>query len=103
MAALTDPALGFDVTGKLANRQLDLDAKVGSPALDVAAKGRLDLARSRFVGVEVLAKLLKPQAASPTLSGQDVRAAADAERRLRPPGGRLRHQGGEAGLRRDRG
>jgi len=72
--ALTDPALAFDVTGKMQGRQLDLDAHVGSSALDVAAKGRLDLAHSRFVGVKVDARLLKPQAASPKLTGRDVRA-----------------------------
>jgi translocation and assembly module TamB len=73
--ALTDPALGFDVTARMRDRQLDLDAKVASSALDVAAKGRLDLAHSHFVGVKVDARLLKPDAASPKLSGRDVRAS----------------------------
>jgi translocation and assembly module TamB len=73
--ALTDPALAFDVTAHMQNRQLDLDARVGSAALDVAARGRLDLARSRFVGVKVDARLLEPQAASPKLTGADVRAS----------------------------
>jgi translocation and assembly module TamB len=73
--ALTDPALAFDVTAKMQDRQLDLDARVGSSAIDVAARGRLDLAHSRFVAVKVDARLLKPQAASPKLSGRDVRAS----------------------------
>ncbi|MBE7219731.1 MAG: hypothetical protein INR64_14760, partial [Caulobacteraceae bacterium] len=74
VAALTAPALAFDLTGKLENRQLDGAVRVSSDALDVAAKGRLDLARSAFKGVVVDARLLKPQAASPKLNGRDVRA-----------------------------
>ncbi len=73
--ALSDPALAFDVTARMQERQLDIDARIGSSAIDLAAKGRLDLARSRFVGVKVDARLLKPQAASPSLSGRDVRAS----------------------------
>ncbi len=73
--ALTAPALGLDISGRLQDRQLDLDARFGSSALTLAAKGRLDLARSRFLGVKVDARLLKPEAASPKLSGRDVRAA----------------------------
>ena len=75
VAALTAPALAFDVSGRLQDRQLDLDGRLGSDAFDLAAKGRLDLARSRYLGVRVDARLLKPQAASPKLSGQDVKAA----------------------------
>ncbi len=74
VAALTAPALAFDLTGKLQDRQLDGTARIGSDALDVNAKGRLDLARSAFRAVVVDARLLKPQAASPKLNGRDVRA-----------------------------
>ena len=74
VAALTAPALAFDLSGKLLERQLDGRVRLSSSALDLAAQGRLDLARSAFAGVKVDARLLKPEAASPKLNGRDVRA-----------------------------
>ena len=74
VVALTAPALGFDVTGKLQDRRLDATARLGSDALTLAAAGRFDLARSRYDGVTVDARLLRPEAAAPKLHGQDVRA-----------------------------
>lgn len=73
-AALTAPQLAFDVSGKLSDRRLDASAKLGSDAFTLAAGGRFDLARSRYAGVVVDARLLRPEAAAPKLHGEDVRA-----------------------------
>jgi len=77
--ALTQPALGIDISGRLQKRQLVGRARLASAAMTLAAAGRLDLARSRFVGVNVAARLLRPEAASPQLKGQDLTANLQLE------------------------
>jgi translocation and assembly module TamB len=71
-AALTQPALAIDLSGRLKDRQLAGRARLGSAAMTLAADGRLDLARNRFVGVSLAGRLLRPEAASPQLRGQDI-------------------------------
>ena len=93
VAALTDPALAFDLTGKLANRQLDLQARLGSSALGPRryrpARPRAQPLRRREGGcaaAETVGRLAQALR-------QGRARAADAERRLRPPAGGLRHLG----------
>jgi translocation and assembly module TamB len=74
-AALTSPALGFDLSGRLRKRQLDVSAGLASAAFIVTGGGRLDLANGRYQGVRVAARLVKPGAAAPQLNGRDIVAA----------------------------
>jgi translocation and assembly module TamB len=79
-AELTAPGLDFDLSGQMPqDRQLDAKARLASAAIEVNAAGRFDLARSRYVGVRADARLLKPEAASPQLTGKDMGATLAIE------------------------
>ena len=75
VAKLTDPSVAITATAVAANRILDTDVHLSSPALDLIARGKLDLGAGRYDGVKVDARLLKPEAAMGNVSGRDVRAA----------------------------
>lgn len=75
IAKLTEPGLTIAATATAANRALDTEIHVASSALDVTARGKLDLGAGRYDGVRVDARLLKPGAVTATVTGRDVRAA----------------------------
>jgi len=62
------------VTGeaKLADRQLDSTMSLRSPALTVDMEGVLDLAQGAFDGLQVNARLLKPPALFPNMTGRNI-------------------------------
>lgn len=72
---LTAPALNVDMTAKLAERRVDLNATLKSDALAADAAGVIDLANSRFGGLRVNAQLLTPGAIMGKVAGRDVRAS----------------------------
>lgn len=74
-ARLTAPALAVDLTTTLAQRRADTHLSLRSSALALKADGTLDLARSRFEGVQVDARLLTPGSIAPNLNGRDVGAS----------------------------
>nr|WP_295659030.1 translocation/assembly module TamB domain-containing protein [Polymorphobacter sp.] len=75
LGKLTEPALAVTATAVAANRVVDADVHLSSPALDLTARGKLDLGAGRYDGIKVAARLLKPAAAMANVSGRDVRAA----------------------------
>ncbi|MEO9131911.1 MAG: hypothetical protein ABI240_11955, partial [Sphingomonas sp.] len=72
---LTAPGLLVDLTTTLAKRSADTRLSLRSDALAVTASGLLDLANSRFGGVQVEAQLLTPGSIAPKLNGRDVHAS----------------------------
>lgn len=72
---LTAPALVVDLTTTLANRRANTKLSVRSDALAVTANGMIDLAQSRFEGMQIEANLLTPGSIAPNLNGRDVRAS----------------------------
>ncbi|MFA6114755.1 MAG: translocation/assembly module TamB domain-containing protein [Sphingomonas sp.] len=72
---LTAPALLVDLTTTLAQRRANTKLSVRSDALAVTANGMIDLAQSRFEGLQVEASLLTPGSIAPNLNGRDVRAS----------------------------
>jgi translocation and assembly module TamB len=75
VARLTAPGLLVDLSTTLAQRRADTHVSLRSDALAVTASGLLDLASSRFGGVQVEAQLLTPGSIGPHLNGRDVRAS----------------------------
>ncbi|GAA0316386.1 translocation/assembly module TamB domain-containing protein [Sphingomonas oligophenolica] len=75
VARLTAPSLIVDLTTTLARRRADTHMTLRSDALAVTANGLLDLANSRFGGVQVDAQLLTPGSIAPNLKGSGVRAS----------------------------
>jgi translocation and assembly module TamB len=74
--ALLAPAVAFDLSGHMQNRQLDAQVRLASAALEVSAAGRLDLAHDAFSALRIDGRLLKPVAVSSTLTGRDIRVSA---------------------------
>jgi translocation and assembly module TamB len=74
-ARLTDPGLTIAATATAAKRTLDTDIRLSSPALELAARGKLDLGAGRYNSVRIDTRLLKPGAAFAGVTGRDVRAA----------------------------
>ncbi len=72
---LTAPALLVDLTTTLAHRRANTKLSVRSDALAVTANGMIDLAQSRFEGMQIEASLLTPGSIAPNLNGRDVRAS----------------------------
>ncbi len=72
---LFGPVTRIDVTTTLDERRADLRLRLGSSALAVAAEGLVDLGQNRFEGMRVAARLLRPGAIAPNLSGRDAQIA----------------------------
>lgn len=72
---LTAPRLSVAIDAAFADRVADVKAQLRSSALQVAADGKLDLARSRFDGFRTEAMLLTPGAIAPNLNGRSVRGS----------------------------
>ena len=75
-ARLTDPAIQLDLTTTLANRTADTRLQAHSDAFALDASGLIDLGQSRFGNLRVEARLPRPGAIAPNVSGRDVRVAA---------------------------
>lgn len=72
---LTAPRLDVAIDAALAERVVDLKARLRSAALQVTGDGKLDLANSRFGDFRVDGALLTPGAIAPNLNGHSVRLA----------------------------
>ncbi len=72
-ARLADP-LTITASAVAANRTIDTDVDLTSAALDLVARGKLDLGAGRYNGVRIDARLLKPAQAYAGVTGRDVRA-----------------------------
>ncbi|SNS42513.1 autotransporter secretion inner membrane protein TamB [Sphingomonas laterariae] len=70
---LTAPRILVTGEAKLADRRLDSTLSLRSPALTIDLAGVLDLAESGFDGVQVNARLLKPPAMFPNMTGNNIR------------------------------
>ena len=71
-AALLGPAMRVTGNARLDQRRLDTHLAVASPALALTANGVVDLAQGGFDAMRLDARLLRPQAALPSLSGRDI-------------------------------
>ncbi|HYD12483.1 MAG TPA: translocation/assembly module TamB domain-containing protein [Allosphingosinicella sp.] len=72
---LAEPAAMLHASGRLVQRRADLRVRLYSRAFAAAAEGRIDLGNNRYEELRVAARLLRPGAIAPDLSGQDVRLA----------------------------
>jgi translocation and assembly module TamB len=84
-ADLTAPLVQLNLVTTFAERRADLRLRAQSAALAVAAEGLLDLGASRLTNMRVAARLLRPAAIAPNLSGRDIRIAAVLNGALRTP------------------
>ena len=73
---LTAPLIRVDAAATLADRQLDGSLALKTPEIEFLGSGRLDLAASAFKGVVVDARLLKPPAMFPNMTGHNIRLHA---------------------------
>jgi len=73
---LSDPTIGISGAATLAERKLDGSISLKTPALEISASGLLDLAVPAFDDVIVDARLLKPPALFPNMTGRDIRLHA---------------------------
>ena len=76
---LTAPRIRVNGTATLGERQLEGALALRSAALAVDANGRLDLAGSRFRDVRLAARLLRPPALFPNMTGRDIALRAVLE------------------------
>lgn len=74
-ARLLGPMLRLDGSATLAERRAAISLRAVSPALDVAARGQIDLAASRFGSLRVDARVLRPEALLDDARGSDLRLA----------------------------
>jgi len=75
-ARLLSPALAVSGEMTVAKKRGDLQLRLASRGLEIAASGELDFADELFKSFEVNARLLRPQDINPQLGGQDVRLRA---------------------------
>jgi translocation and assembly module TamB len=73
---LTAPRVRVDGAGALRDRRLAGRLSLRSAALRIDARGTLDLAQSRYDGVEIAADLLQPPAMFPNMTGRQIRLSA---------------------------
>ncbi|MBB6226143.1 translocation and assembly module TamB [Polymorphobacter multimanifer] len=69
-------ALDLDITARVAERRVNLVARIGGDAFVAEASGLVDLGESRFENVVLGAQLLRPGVLAEDLGGDDVRLAA---------------------------
>src|SRR5690606_3952795 len=74
---LSSPDIIVKGGASLADRRLQSRLSLRSSALLVEAAGVVDLAESAFDEVKVHARLLKPPALFPNMTGRDIRMNAD--------------------------
>lgn len=73
---LSAPKIGVAGSATLVDRRLDGRLELKTPSLEIATAGTIDLAASAFDDVVVDAKLLKPPALFPNMTGRNVRLHA---------------------------
>ena len=73
---LTAPSIRVGGTATLADRKLDGNLAVKTPAIEIGASGMLDFAANSFDGVIVSARLLRPPALFPNMTGHNIRLNA---------------------------
>ena len=73
---ITAPVIDVSGSATLADRKLDGSIAIKTPSLEFAGSGTLDLAASAFDGVVIDARLLKPPALFPNMTGRNVRLHA---------------------------
>jgi translocation and assembly module TamB len=72
VAALTGPAVRVRGEGRLENRRLDASLRLTSAALDLAARGIVDLANNAFDPLDIDVRLLQPKALLSNMTGRNV-------------------------------
>ena len=82
---LTEPLTYLNLTTTWANRRADLNLRMNSRAVAIAAEGLVDLRASQFENMRVAARLMRPGAIAPNLSGRDVRLALVLDGAIRRP------------------
>ncbi len=75
-ARLTDPAIRLHLVTALADRKADTRLEATSDAFALKFAGLIDLGASRFGGVKVEGRLLRPGAVAPNVAARDVRLVA---------------------------
>jgi translocation and assembly module TamB len=73
LQSLSAPSVRVKGNAMLANRRLDTHLALGSPSLALSANGVVNLANSAFDGMRIDARLLRPAALFPNMTGQNVR------------------------------
>ena len=73
---LTSPRVLVNGTATLAHRRLDGHLSLRSPALSVDTTGVLDLAASAYRNVRITARLLRPPALFPNMTGRNIELRA---------------------------
>ncbi|MBY8829144.1 translocation/assembly module TamB [Hephaestia sp. CMS5P-6] len=73
---LTTPRVLVNGAATLARRMLDGSLSLRSPALDVSANGRLDLAANAYRDVRIKARLNRPPALFPNMTGHNIELRA---------------------------
>lgn len=73
-ASLLGPQTELDLTGKLAQRRIDLSGSVSGEAFVLTPRGTVDFADNTYHGLELAFVLLKPSALGDKLSGSGLRA-----------------------------
>jgi translocation and assembly module TamB len=73
---LTDPTIKINGSATLVDRQLGGSLSIATPSLEISTSGTLDLAASAFDDVVLDAKLLKPPAMFPNMTGRNIKLHA---------------------------
>ncbi len=74
IARLSGPEMRVVGNAMLANRRVDMHVGLSSPALALGANGFIDLANSGFDALRIDARLRRPEAALPNMTGRDIAA-----------------------------
>ncbi len=82
---LLEPSVQLNLVTTLANRRADTRLRLSSPTVSVGAEGLIDLGRSEFGNLKVAARLSRPGAVLPNLSGRDVQLAMVLNGAFRTP------------------
>ncbi|HEY1605305.1 MAG TPA: translocation/assembly module TamB domain-containing protein [Allosphingosinicella sp.] len=72
---LLEPMVQMNLVATLDHRRADTRLRLSSPTLAVGAQGMVDLGQSTFGNLKVAARLSRPGAVLPNLSGRDVQLA----------------------------
>jgi translocation and assembly module TamB len=72
---LAEPLVRLNLVTRFAERRADIRLRANSRTMMLAAEGLVDLSRNSFQDVRVAARLIRPGAMAPGLSGRDVRLA----------------------------
>ncbi|HEX5184904.1 MAG TPA: translocation/assembly module TamB domain-containing protein [Allosphingosinicella sp.] len=82
---LLDPSVQMNLVATFDHRRADTKLRLSSPTLAIGAQGLVDLGQSSFTNFEMAARLSRPGAMLPNLSGRDVRLAMVLNGAFRTP------------------